>query len=577
MDRVFSTDRPALRGVTHMVSSGHYLASAAGYRLLEEGGNAVDAGVAAGIVLGVSLPQWVSFGGVAPIILYTAETGEVTTISGLGRWPRGVTLDYLVKHADEGILPPMLQCVVPAACDAWLTALEQFGTMSFEQVVAPALELCENGIVIQGTLAHLLPKMDPLLNASPGLRELLMPNGHRLEEGDVLVQRQLSRTFGRLIEVERAHSGQGREKAIRAARDYFYKGAIAREIGDFCQANGGLLTYQDMADFGVKLESPMIGEYKGYTIYTCGPWCQGPALIEALNILERYDLGGMGHNSADYIHVVAEAIKLTFSDRHYYFGDPEFVSVPIKGLLSKEYARERQALIDMKVACPGMPEPGDPFRYQPGPRPEFKLARDPAPKHAPVPQDTSYVCVVDSWGNGFSATPSDPNQNHIPSLGLNISPRGNQSWLQADHPSCVAPWKRPRLTPNPAIALRDGKLFMVFGTPGGDAQVQAMTQFFLNLVEFNMDPQQAVEAPRFASYSFPLTSMDHPYEPGVLRCESVIDQEVLKALAARGHKVEDWGERNWNAGGVCAIQVDSERGTLTGGADYRCDCYAIGR
>ena len=577
MNRVFSTDRPAVRGVTHMVSSGHYLASAAGYRVLEDGGNAVDAGVAAGIVLGVSLPNLVSFGGVAPIALYMAEKDEVSTISGLGRWPRGVTIDYLVERAEGGVPPPMLQCVVPAACDAWLTALERYGTMTFEQVVTPALELCETGFVIQGILAHELPKMDSLMNASPGLRKLLMPNGRRLEQGDLLVQRELARTFGRLIEAERACSSQGREKAIRATRDYFYKGAIAREIVDFCQANGGLLTYQDMADFGVKLESPQRGEYRGYTVYTCGPWCQGPALIEVLNILEGYDLTGMGHNSADYIHVVTEAIKLTFSDRHYYFGDPEFVAVPIAGLLSKEYARERQALIKMEMACPEMPEPGDPFRYQPDPRPAFKLAPRPEPKGGPMPQDTSYVCVVDKWGNGFSATPSDAYQNLIPSLGLSISPRGSQSWLEADHPSCVAPWKRPRLTPNPAIAFRDGKLFMLFGTPGGDVQVQAMTQFFLNVVEFNWSPQQAVEAPRFASYSFPGTEMDHPYKPGGLSCESQIDPQVLEALAARGHKVEDWGERNSHAGALCAIQVDSERGTLTGGADSRRDSYAIGR
>lgn len=577
MAEAFTTQRPPVRGATHMVSAGHYLASAAGYRMLEDGGNAIDAGVAAGIVLGVTLPHYVSFGGVAPIMVYMAETDEVITISGLGRWPKAATLDLLLERSNGGIPSSILRTVTPAAPDAWMTALSNYGTMSLEQVIAPAIEICENGFVVQGVLTHFLPQMKERIESSPGLREIFMPDGQLVEEGDVLVQKNLGRTFRRLIDVERAHSQEGRTQAITAARDYFYKGDIAKEITDFIQSNGGLLTYEDMANFSVKIEAPEKGQYRDYEVYTCGPWCQGPAFIEVLNILEGYDLREMGHNSTNYVHAIAESIKLAFSDRHYYFGDPEFIPVPLKGLLSKEYADERRSSLNMEVASPEMPLPGDPFKYQNGGSPEFKLARKPQAKSGRAPHDTSYVCAVDRWGNGFSATPSDGYTNFVPDLGLPISSRGTQSWLQADHPSVVAPMKRPRLTPNPAMAFKDGKLFMTFGTPGADVQIQAMTQVFLNVVEFGMNAQQAVEMPRFASYSFPLTGMSGTYEPGVLRCESGIGESVLNGLSGRGHAVEDWGQRNYLAGCLCAITVDHERGTLTAGADYRREAYAIGR
>ena len=578
MADVFATQRPAVSGVTHMVATGHYLASAAAYRILEEGGNATDAGIAAGMVLGVTLPQWVSLGGVAPILIYSAEKNEVKAISGLGRWPKAASLDRMLEMADGRPLPSILRCVTPSAIDAWTTALENFGTMTFQQVSAPAVEICEQGFVVQGTLAHFLPGMTGMIQASQGLQELLTPQGRLLEEGDLMVQKNLAKTLGRLAEAERGASHKGREMAIRTARDFFYKGDIAREMARYSQTEGGLMSYEDLSDFSVQIESPYMTQYKDYEIYSCGPWCQGPALLEVLNILDGLDIQGMGHNSTAYVHTIAEAVKLAFSDRHYYFGDPDFVPVPMEGLLSKDYARDRRAGLDMETAWPEMPEPGDPFKYQSGPRPSFELARKPVPKSAASrPQDTSYVSVVDRWGNAFSATPSDGYQNFIPSLGLNMSARGSQSWLEADHPSCVAPGKRPRLTPSPSMALKNGKLFMAFGTPGLDVQIQAMTQLFLNIVEFGMNPQLAVEQPRFASFSFPLTGMSGIYEPGLLRCEPGIGAEAMSKLSARGHRVEDWGRRNYEAGGLCAIVVDQERGSLTAGADYRRECYAIGR
>ncbi len=577
MSRIFTPNRPPIQGVTHMVSSGHYLASAAGYRVLEEGGNAVDAGVATGIVLNVTLPHWTSFGGVAPIMIYSAESQEVVTISGLGRWPKAATLDYLLELGG-GDMPGMLKNVIPAACDAWLTALEKYGSMTFEQVVTPALELCEQGFVVQGTLARHLPLSRELFEANPTLRQVFMSNGRVMGERDVLVQRDLGKTFRRLIEVERSQSHQGRQAAIRAARDYFYKGDIAHEMAEFSESNGGLITYEDISEFRVKLEQPETGEFKGLTVFTCGPWCQGPSLIEVLNILEGFDLKGMGHNSPDYVHTLAETINLAFADRHYYVGDPEFVPVPTAGLLSKEYANDRRGALDMARAWPEMPEPGDPFQYQPGPRPEFQLARKPVAKEGAELRDTSYLCVVDRWGNAISATPSDGyGTPFVPGLGFSISGRGTQSWLEEDHPSCVAPGKRPRLTPNPAMALKDGKPYMVFGTPGADVQVQAMTQLLLNVVEFGMDPQQAIEAPRFSSYNYPQSFWPHSYLPGLLCVEPSLGRQVSEDLSARGHRMRDWEERDFLAGGLCAIKVDQDRGTLSGGADFRRECYAMGR
>jgi gamma-glutamyltranspeptidase/glutathione hydrolase len=577
MPTALRSQRPAVRGVTHMAASGHYLATAAAYRILEDGGNAIDAGVAAGIVLGVTLPQWVTFGGVAPVMVYSAESGEVSTVSGLGRWPQSATLEAVTDRASGGPPAPIERIVTPAAPDAWLTTLERFGTMPFEEIVAPAREICRDGFVIQGTVAHLLPTMGPMMDGSPGLSDLLAPGGQLLSEGDRLEQPQLAATFDRLIDAERAASAGGRTVAIRAARDEFYRGDIAREIAAFVAERDGFLDYDDLAGFTVGVEPPLTGRFGDLTVNVCGPWCQGPALIEVLQILEGFDLAALGHNSADYVHTLVEAIKLAFSDRHYYFGDPDFVRVPIEGLTSLSFAAERREQIDAARAHPGMPAPGDPFAHQSDPQGDWELASEPQSTLAPVEQDTSYVCVVDRWGNGFSATPSDAYQNFIPELGFGISSRGSQSWLDPDHPSVLAPGKRPRLTPNPAMAFKDGRLYLTLGTPGLDVQVQAMTQLLANIEVFGLDPQEAIEAPRFASFSFPLTGMFGRYEPGVLRCESGVGTDTIAELSSRGHIVEDWGERNYLAGGLCAIQVDHDRGTLTAGADFRRDAYAMGR
>ncbi len=579
------TYRPLVTGAQHVVSSGHYLATAAGFRILEQGGNATDAGVAAGIAINVTLPQWTGFGGVAPIIIHDAASGDTVSISGLGRFPKAASIDYFNKNCGGELPPGVLRTVTPAAADAWITALRLYGTMSFEQVVTPALELAEGGFPIPATLQSALARTgDSLIGDSDGdgrwssTSAVFFPGGRRPDIGDILIQKDLARTFYRLIEVERDHAGQGREVALQAARDYFYRGDIAEEIVQFVQKEGGLLTMEDLAEFSVGVETPPSIDYKGIQVYACGPWCQGPMNLHALKILEGFDLRGMGHNTAAYAHTVLEALKLAFSDRDAYYGDPDFVDVPLEGLISESYAQERRAAIDAGRASPEMPLPGDPWPHQGMPARNGQPAR-PDLVAGGLPADTSYACVVDRWGNAFSATPSDSfgTSPIIPGLGFIASSRGSQTWLDPQHPSALAPGKRPRLTPNPALAMRDGKPLMPFGTPGGDVQPQSMVQLFLNVMEFGMDVQQAVEAPRFSTWSFPNSFWPHAYHPGLVGVEGRIDANVVSELSRLGHKVEVWDDFTPRMGCLCAVNVDQKRGGRSGGADPRRDGYAMGR
>ena len=574
--------RPPIMGTTHMVSSGHYLAAAAGYRILEQGGNAIDAGVASGIAINVTLPHATNFGGVAPIIIYLADQDEVVTISGLGRWPRAASIEYFSQHCDGQIPRGILRSVTPGAPDAWLTALGKYGTMTFEDVVTPALELAELGFPVSAPVANSIGRSEETgegdISVWESTREIFMPSGRPPRIGEPLVQKDLARTFRRLIEVEKANAFRGREAAIRAARDYIYKGDIAEEMAGFSEQQGGMFTVKDFNDFSVKIEKPEVGQFRDYTIYTCGAWCQGPVVAQALQTLEDDDLAAMGHNSPDYVHLLSQALNLSFADRHHYYGDPDFVDVPMDGLLSKEYTQARRKVINMERAFPEMPPPGEPWSYQ-----RMKDKNPAAQQLAPLPgqqeQDTSYTCVVDRWGNAFSATPSDGLSGSpiVKGLGFQISGRGSQTWLDPNHASGLQPWKRPRLTPNPAIAFKNGKLFMPFGTPGGDAQGPAMVQLFLNVAVFGMDPQQAIEQPRFVPWNYPNSFWPHTYLPGRLDVEGRISADTTAELSRRGHDlaiINDWSP---STGSLSGIVVDQVAGVLKAGADPRRDTYAIGR
>jgi gamma-glutamyltranspeptidase/glutathione hydrolase len=345
--------------------------------------------------------------------------------------------------------------------------------------------------------------------------------------------------------------------------------------------NGGWLSREDLASYQSEIEPPLRRTFRGIEVMSCGPWCQGPVLLQMLSLLERYDLEALGHNTPAYVHVVTETMKLCFADRERYFGDPRFVRVPMDTLLSPAYAAERGQLIRETSAWPEMPPAGVLPGFDGAPAP-----RAPRPAERPVgagsspalPGDTSYVCVVDGHGNVLSATPSDVSWESpiIPGLGFCPSSRGSQSWAVPGHASCVAPGKRPRLTPNPALALRRGKFLMPFGAPGGDLQPQGMLQVFLNHTVFGMNVQEAVDAPRFVTHSFPGSFEPHPYFPGRLDLERGIGATAGDALAALGHRVEWLPDLSMNTAGVCAIVADRETGILYGGADPRRAARAMG-
>ena len=538
------THRPAILGKRYVVSSTHYLASMGGLRILEQGGNAADAGVATGVCINMVETHLTQFGGVAPIIYCPVSGAPVETISGLGRWPQLASIDYFKQHTNGDLPRGILRSVTPASPDAWITALDRFGTMSFEQVVQPALELVE-------------------------IYEPRYPG-----------QKDMVRTFKRMIDAERKAGGD-RHSGLQAARDLVYKGEIAQEIAAFSESHGGLLRIEDLETFEVRVESPEHTSFMGYEVYTCGAWCQGPTLLMALNILEQFAPHDLGHNTAGYLHLILETVKHVFADRHQYFGDPDFVQVPMQGLLSKAYAKERMKAIDLQQATPDMPIPGDPWPFHTEPRTGNGSILRPTgsvPYASTWERDTAYVCVVDEAGNAFSATPSDPIDWSpvIPGLGFAISARGTQTWLDPDQASGLEPGKRPRLTPNPAMVLKNGKPVMPFGCPGGDAQVQGMLQVFLNVVMFGMDPQAAIEAPRVVSHSFPNSFWPHASRPGEAVVESRVGADALKALSECGHKLKDDGAWSKGMSRVCAILVDHANGIRTGGADPRGPSYAVG-
>lgn len=565
-----TTGRPEVMGTRHMISAGHYLAAHAGLQILEAGGNAIDAGVAAGLCLNVVQCDMCNLGGVAPINIFSAASKKVYTISGLGWWPKATELGVFDREHD-GRIGGIHRSVIPSAADAWLTALEHFGTMSFEQVSASAIRLAEDGFPMHHVMLSGFSRWTRV-------KALIEKRDGRVPRlGELLVQKTFADTLRTMVGAEQGATN--REAGIRAVRAEFYTGGIADAMVDFSKRQGGWLRSEDLAEFHVGIEEPVTFNYRGYDVWACGPWCQGPTVPLALNILEGFNVGNMKPGGADVCHLTLEAIKAAFADRDKYIADPRFVRVPIDGLLSKEYGEQWRRRISRAEASPGMPMPGDPWQYSSlEPDPASARWQYPAVADGPSHPDTTYVCVVDSAGNGFSATPSDGmgEDLQVPELGFSLSGRGVQAWLDPNHPSSVIPGKRPRLTPNPGMVTRDGRLVMPYGTPGGDVQPQAMLQFLINFIDFGLNVQESVEAPRCVSYSFPETGDPHPYHPGKVQIESRVGTEVIEELERRGHKVSIWPGYTGVAGSVCAVYVDDETGVLHGGADPRRIAYAMG-
>src|SRR5207249_1218694 len=515
-------------GRSWAVAAGHALASEAAARVLSAGGNAIDAGVAAGITLGVVHPDMVSVAGVAPILVHVAGTGQTWQVSGVGPYPRVSMVEYFERRHAVQIPPGLGRTVVPAAPAAWCAALERWGTMSFADVAAPATEHASQGFPVSSFSAYQLGANAAKYSRWETSKALYLKDGRAFQAGERLVQRELADTLGRMAAAEKRACGD-RAAGIRAARDEFYRGETAKRIAEFHRKEEGPLTLADLEGFAVDVAPALTTTFGRWQVAACGFWCQGPVLLQMLNMLEGIDLAALGHNSPAYLHRLIETIKLAFSDRDAYFGDPRFVKVPA-ALLGKAYARMRRELVGDR-AWAEMPPAGDPEALA------AQRRRDTAPPVAGGSHDdaldTSYVAVVDEAGNGFSATPSDPNVDSpvIPGVGCVVSPRGSQGWLDGEHPSVVATGKRPRLTPAPAMAFTEGRLFMPFGTPGGDVQQQAMLQVFLNVTVYGMELQRAVEAPRIASRSFPDSFWPHATAPGKVETERRIAPVTRAALA----------------------------------------------
>ncbi len=565
--------RPTVIGSHYAVSSGHYLASAAAMQILQRGGNAIDAGVTAAMALAVLQPDMVSFAGVAPTLVYLGKENRVVSLAGLGYWPAATDKARLVKEGGGRVPEGLLRTVLPAAPATHIEALRRYGTISFEEAATPAMQLARDGYAVYPVLAGNTGKHAEKYRRWPSNAAIFLPGNQPLTVGSVFRQTDLGKSIEAMIGAERAARGT-REAGLQAAHDYFYRGPIADAVHDYHVKHNGFMRKSDMAAYSTPVEESIHCRYKDIDVHGCDVWCQSIVLLESLKILEGVDLKAMGHNTPAYVHAITEAMKLAFADREAYVGDPKFIKVPTEALLSGAYAASQRARIDSRRAAPDMPAAGRPSDSA---RPYVNASLNATASSSRTGPDTIYCCVVDDEGNAYSATLSDNSRQSpvIPGTGMVMSCRGSQSRLEPGHPSEVEPGKRPRLTPNPALAFRNGKLLMAWGTPGGDVQTQAMLQVFLNAVEWNMPMQQAIEAPRFATFSFPSSFSPYTYYPARLNLEGRFPAATIEALQQMGHDVEVWPDLVSRAGAVCAIKVDHDTGLRHAGADPRREAYAM--
>lgn len=577
------TTRPEIVGTHGIVAAGHYLAALAGYRMLERGGNAVDAGVAAGLALEVLMPGRTGIGGEAPILIGPAGgwSGQpVVAVNGQGWAPRAATVDWF---RGEGIdLIPgdgLLAATVPGAFGSFAAAL-RFGRLRLADVLEPAIELAEEGYPVYPEAARTIEASAARFLAEwPTSAEVYLPNGRPPAVDELLRMPAWARTFKALVDASLAAKAGGREAEIQAGLDFFYRGPVAEALVEFARgkefrdATGkrhrGLFDLDDFAAYETRLEAPTRLDYRGVTVCKCGPWSQGPVFLQQLALLEGYDLGRLGHNSAEYIHTLVEAAKLAFADRERYYGDPTLAAVPLDALLSKEYAAKRRQLIDPAHAS---------LEDRPGDLSPF-AAPDPSGRPHTYRNDTTHLDAVDREGNVFACTPSGgwiPASPVVPSVGFPLGSRMQMFWLDPRHPNGLAPRKRPRTTLTPSLALRNGRPWLAFGTPGGDQQDQWTLQFFLNVVDFGMNLQEAIDAPAFDTSHFRSSFYPREAHTGRVTVEGRIAPDVRAALEARGHDIMVAGD--WSSGRVTAVSIDYKRGILKGAASPRgMAAYAIGR
>jgi gamma-glutamyltranspeptidase/glutathione hydrolase len=545
--------RLASRGTHGAVAAGSEYATEAGMRLYVQGGTAIDAGVATMLAASVVEFSHFGFGGEAPILVRTKD-GKVHAIAGVGTMPKLATAQYFRDHKvgeDEMTEPPepggvknwvpvagILPALVPGVAEGALVTLKEYGTKSFQEVVQPAIDLAD-GFPVDEMRVNAIYGSLRFLEKWPDSRKVFVPNGRPPMPGEILRQPDLARTLRSMADVEKKAlaAGASRAKAIDAVRDYFYRGEIAHRIDAFSKAHNGFLRYEDMAAFHVEPEDAVSTTFKGYTVYKPGFWSQGPAMIEALNILESFDLPGLRLNSTEYIHTLVEALKLAYADRDTYYGDPRFNKIPAETLLSKEYAAERRKLIGQEGSLEFRPGK---IGEKPPVHPYFaEIARYKIPD-ALLAKDTTCVDAIDKDGVAFSATPSGA---WMPSYiagdtGIPLTQRAQSFLLTPGHPNELAPGKRPRVTLSPTLVTSPDKTVIALSTPGGDNQDQGLLQVLFDAVFFGMNAQAAVEAPRFQTEHLVSSFDNHAMSPGQLLLDERTLQQVVTDLQKRGHKVE---------------------------------------
>jgi len=591
------TQKPPLHGAHWMAITGKPLAATAGSRMFERGGNAVDAACA---MLAATATMWdvLSWGGETQALIYNPESGRIIAINGLGVAPTGATVDFFRRKGLN--YPPEygpLAAVTPGTPGGLIVMLAEYGKLSLEEVLAPSITLAD-GYPIDAEVADRIEAEKERIKQWPYARAVLLPHLGEVREaprpGEIFRQPDLAATLRKLVEAEAAAlaAGKSRQQAIMAAYERFYRGDIADEFVRGVQEQGGLITKNDLANWRVEFEEPVQTNYRGIDVYKLDRWVQGPVMLQALNILENFDLKAMGYNSSRYIHTLYQAMNLAYADRDFYYGDPYFPpEEPIKGLLSKDYARARAALVNADANEPAI-GPGDPYPHQGDTNPWLELLQkraaarpdfDPQRFAAATDPDagsfyrgTTTVIAADRAGWLVSMTPSG---GWVPAAiagktGIGMSQRMQSFVLDpAENPfNLPEPGKRPRATLTPSLAFRDGRPWLAFAVQGGDTQDQNLLQFFLNVVEFGMTPQQAAEAPNFTSYQMHDSFGQHEIFPGRLLLNQSIPDWVRRELRARGYQPE-YGSRT--SGPINAILLDHEHGTLWGGSSNHGEDYGI--
>jgi gamma-glutamyltranspeptidase/glutathione hydrolase len=591
------TTRPEIAGTFGVVASTHWLASSTGMAVLERGGNAFDAAVATAFVLNVAEPHLNGPGGDAPIILHDARTGRQQVICGQGPSPRAATIAAF-QHLGLDLIPGtgLLPAVVPGAFDAWCLLLRDWGTWELSDILSFAIGYARNGVHLVPRISATIESMRPLFEAEwKTSAAVYLPHGAVPGPRKLFARPAMADTWERRC---REAIGPSREARIDAARHAWYQGFVAESVDRFFRStevldvtshrHRGLLAADDFARWSATVEDPVTYDYHGHTMLKCGPWSQGPVLLQQLALLRGFDLGAMDPLGADFIHIIVEAAKLAYADREAYYGDPNFCRVPLDALLSDGYNAERRHLIGDKASMalrPGAVQGHTPVVDHDGAARAGLLAGDAGGAGEPtlarlgvIGADTCHIDVIDKHGNMVSATPSGgwlQSSPAIPGLGFPMGTRGQMFWLKPGLPNSLEPGKRPRTTLSPSFALRDGEAWMAFGTPGGEQQDQWALTMFLRMVHHNLNIQEAIDAPSFHTEHWPSSFWPRVARPGKVVIEGQYDDAVLRDLRARGHdasKGEDWSE-----GRLSGARLEPD-GQMFAGANPRgMQGYAVGR